>query len=30
MLFAAWQGQHLWDVPADQGFRLKDAIKRLG
>ena len=29
MLFAAWQGQALWDGISDKGFRLKDAIKRL-
>lgn len=30
LLFAAWQGQALWDRGGDSGFRLKDAIKRLG
>ena len=29
ILFAAWQGQSLWDGIGDKGFRLKDAIKRL-
>ncbi len=29
MLFAAWQGQCLWDGIADKGFKMKDAIKRL-
>lgn len=30
MLFAAWQGQMLWQVAGGKGFRLKDAAKRLG
>ena len=30
LLFAAWQGQALWQTNADKGFKLKDAIKRLG
>lgn len=30
LLFAAWQGQALWDREGDSGFRLKDAVKRLG
>ena len=30
MLFAAWQGQAMWDGFGDKGFKLKDAIKRLG
>ena len=30
LLFAAWQGQAVWDGIGDKGFRLKDAIKRLG
>lgn len=30
MLFAAWQGQLLWQVAGGKGFRLKDAVKRLG
>lgn len=30
MLFAAWQGQQLWDAAGDKGFKMKDAIKRLG
>ena len=29
ILFAAWQGQALWDGISDKGFKLKDAIKRL-
>jgi hypothetical protein len=29
MLFAAWQGQCLWDGIAEKGFKMKDAIKRL-
>lgn len=29
MLFAAWQGQALWDGISDKGFKMKDAIKRL-
>jgi AcrR family transcriptional regulator len=30
MLFAAWQGQVLWDGLETKGFRLKDLVKRLG
>lgn len=30
MIFAAWQGRLLWSRPGDSGFKLKDAIKRLG
>lgn len=30
ILFAAWQGQALWAIAGGQGFRLKDAVKRLG
>jgi DNA-binding transcriptional regulator YbjK len=30
MLFAAWQGQILWEGTGDKGFKLKDALKRLG
>ncbi len=29
ILFAAWQGQLLWEAAGDKGFRLKDALKRL-
>ena len=29
MLFAAWQGQLLWDPLGNKGFKLKDAIKRM-
>ncbi len=29
MLFAAWQGQSIWDNIGDKSFKLKDAIKRL-
>ncbi|WP_136645587.1 TetR family transcriptional regulator [Tabrizicola sp. YIM 78059] len=29
LLFAAWQGQALWAAAGDDGFRLKDAVKRL-
>ena len=29
ILFAAWQGQRLWQVAGADGFRLKDAVKRL-
>jgi AcrR family transcriptional regulator len=29
LLFAAWQGQALWDATGDSAFRLKDAVKRL-
>ncbi|MFT4150768.1 MAG: TetR family transcriptional regulator [Paracoccaceae bacterium] len=27
LLFAAWQGQRLWQGAGDKGFRLKDAVK---
>ena len=30
MIFAAWQGRLIWGGSGDGGFRLKDAIKRLG
>lgn len=29
LLFAAWQGQMLWQGAGDKGFKLKDAVKRL-
>jgi AcrR family transcriptional regulator len=29
MLFAAWQGQMLWEQAGGRGFRLKDAARRL-
>lgn len=29
LLFAAWQGQMLWDRAGGKGFRLKDAARRL-
>lgn len=29
ILFAAWQGQVLWEAAGAKGFRLKDALKRL-
>ena len=29
LLFAAWQGQLLWQAAGDRGFKLKDAVKRL-
>ena len=29
ILFAAWQGQLLWQVAGGKAFRLKDAVKRL-
>jgi hypothetical protein len=29
MLFAAWQGQLLWEATGDKSFRLKDVVKRL-
>ncbi|WP_103332405.1 TetR/AcrR family transcriptional regulator [Pseudotabrizicola formosa] len=29
LLFAAWQGQMLWQDAGDKGFKLKDAVKRL-
>lgn len=30
LIFAAWQGRMLWDAAGGKGFRLGDAIKRLG
>lgn len=30
MLFALWSGQMLWGPMGEKGFKLKDAIKRLG
>jgi hypothetical protein len=29
LLFAAWQGQQLWQAAGGKGFKLKDAVKRL-
>lgn len=29
LLFAAWQGQVLWNAAGGKGFRLKEAVKRL-
>lgn len=29
ILFAAWQGQRVWQAAGAEGFRLKDAVKRL-
>lgn len=29
LLFAVWQGQMMWQVAGDRGFKLKDAVKRL-
>ena len=29
LLFAAWQGQLLWQPAGGKAFRLKDALKRL-
>lgn len=29
LLFAAWQGQLMWQGAGGKGFRLKDAVKRL-
>lgn len=29
LLFAAWQGQALWQAAGESAFRLKDAVKRL-
>jgi AcrR family transcriptional regulator len=29
ILFAAWQGQALWQMAGERSFRIKDAIKRL-
>jgi AcrR family transcriptional regulator len=30
LIFAAWQGRLLWDRAGGKGFRLGDALKRLG
>ena len=30
MVFAAWQGQVLWDGLDDKGFRIKDLVKKVG
>jgi AcrR family transcriptional regulator len=30
LIFAAWQGRMLWDAGGGKGFRLGEAIKRLG
>lgn len=30
LLFAAWQGQSMWRMAGGRGFRIKDALKRLG
>jgi AcrR family transcriptional regulator len=30
LLFAAWQGQMLWQIAGGKAFRLKDAVRRLG
>jgi AcrR family transcriptional regulator len=30
MLFAAWQGQLLWQRAGDKSFKIKDMMKRLG
>lgn len=30
LIFAAWQGRMLWDAGGGKGFRLGDAIRRLG
>ena len=30
MVFAAWQGQVLWDGLDSKGFRIKDLVKKLG
>jgi len=29
ILFAAWQGQSLWQIAGGRAFRIKDALKRL-
>lgn len=29
LLFAAWQGQMVWQISGEKGFKLKDAVKRL-
>lgn len=30
MIFAAWQGRMLWEAAGGAGFRLRDAVKRIG
>jgi AcrR family transcriptional regulator len=30
LIFAAWQGRLLWDAAGGKGFRLGEAVKRLG
>ena len=30
LLFAAWQGRMLWTGAGGPGFRLRDAVKRIG
>lgn len=30
MIFAAWQGRRLWEGAGGAGFRLRDAVKRIG
>jgi AcrR family transcriptional regulator len=30
MLFAAWQGAQAWEAAGGRGFKMKDAVKRLG
>jgi hypothetical protein len=30
MVFAAWQGQVLWEGLETKSFRLKDLVKKLG
>ena len=30
MIFAAWQGRMIWAAAGGQGFRLRDAVKRIG
>ena len=30
MIFAAWQGRMLWAAAGGAGFRLRDAVKRIG
>lgn len=30
LIFAAWQGRMLWDAAGGKGFRLGEALKRLG
>jgi hypothetical protein len=29
ILFAAWQGQHLWQMAGGKSFKMKDAVKQL-